>query len=72
MHDLFQELEDLNKNLKEQLEYIDAAYITTFDAYALGIVKKYHYLLNISRNVSIIDSSIINLEKDSVKFFSQI
>jgi len=52
--------------LKEQLEYIDAAYITTFDAYALGIVKKYHYLLNISRNVSIIDSSIINLEKDRV------
>lgn len=52
--------------LKEELEYIDAAYITTFDAYALGIVKKYHYLLNISRNVSIIDSSIINLEKDRI------
>lgn len=51
-------------NLKEQLEYIDAAYITTFDAYALAMVKKYHYLLNISRNVSIIDASIIKQEKE--------
>ncbi len=49
--------------IEEQLEYIDAAYITTFDAYALAIVKKYHYLLNISKNIAIIDSSVIELEK---------
>ena len=30
----------MKEDLKEQLEYIDAAYITTFDAYALSIVKK--------------------------------
>jgi len=39
--------------LKEQLEYIDAAYITTFDAYALSIVKKYHTYLNINRDIKI-------------------
>ena len=50
----------------EQLEYIDIAYITTFDAYALSIVKKYHYLLNISKNISIIDASLIMLEKERV------
>ncbi len=50
-------------NLKEQLEYIDSAYITTFDAFALNVVKKYHYLLNIGKNITIIDGSIINLEK---------
>lgn len=50
-------------NLTEQLEYIDVANITTFDAYALGIVKKYHYLLGIGKNISIIDSSILDLEK---------
>ena len=33
--------------LKDQLEKIDTAYITTFDAFALSLVKKYHYLLNI-------------------------
>lgn len=53
-------------NLKEQLEYIDVASITTFDAYALGIVRKYHYLLGVSKNISIIDSSIIDLEKSRI------
>lgn len=50
----------------EQLEYIDSAYITTFDAYALAIVRKYHYLLNISKNISIIDSSIIKFKKKEI------
>lgn len=50
----------------ESLEFIDAASITTFDAYAFGLVKKYHYLLNISKQVSIIDSSIIDLEKKRI------
>ena len=50
-------------NLKEQLSFLDAAYITTFDAYAFSLVKKYHYLFNLDANLSIIDSSVINLEK---------
>ncbi len=53
-------------NINEQLAYIDAAYITTFDAYALSIVKKYHYLFNVDNNIAIIDSSIINLEKKRI------
>ncbi len=51
------------EGLTEQLSLIDAAYITTFDAYALDIVKKYHYLFNLDSNLSIIDSSIIDLQK---------
>ncbi len=51
------------EGLKEQLEYLDTAYITTFDAYALSLVKKYHYILNISKDISIIDSSVIDLER---------
>ena len=31
--------------LTKQLEYLDSAFITTFDAFALHVVKKYHYLL---------------------------
>lgn len=54
------------KNLKSQLDLIDGAFITTFDSFALSIVKKYHYLLNISRNVDIADSTIINLEKEKI------
>lgn len=52
------------ETLKKQLDYIDSAYITTFDSYALSIVKKYHYLLNVSKNIGIVDSSIINIKKE--------
>ena len=49
--------------LKEQLVRIDSAYITTFDAFSLSLVKKYSYLLNVSKDLSIIDNAIIKLEK---------
>ncbi|MBQ7105713.1 MAG: UvrD-helicase domain-containing protein [Bacilli bacterium] len=54
------------ESLKDQLYLIDGAYITTFDSFSLSIVKKYHYLLNISKDVSIIDSSIIFNEKTNL------
>jgi len=44
-------------------EMVDYADICTFDSYALSIVKKYHFLLNVSSNVGIIDSNIINVRK---------
>ena len=37
-------------NLTEELVLLDTADITTFDAYALALVKKYHYYLNLSKN----------------------
>lgn len=52
--------------LSSQLDKIDNAYITTFDSYALSIVKKYNYLLNVSKNVSIVEKSIIDLEKERI------
>ncbi len=47
----------------EQVNRIDKAYITTFDSFALSIVKKYHDRLNINKNVSIIDENVISLLK---------
>ncbi len=55
-----------NPSLKDELELIDAAYITTFDSFALSVVKKYHYLLNISSDITITDGSIINLQKKEI------
>ncbi len=52
-----------DNNMKEELNLIDQAYITTFDSYALSIVKKYHYLLNISNNISIVEDTLITMEK---------
>lgn len=58
----------INENdlLKEQSELLDSAYITTFDSFAQSLVKKYNYLLDIDKNFSIVDNSIINLEIDKI------
>ena len=53
-------------NLKSQLTKLDSAYITTFDAYSLSIVKKYHYLLNINKNISICEKSIMDIKKQEI------
>ena len=53
-------------NMYESLKLIDQAYITTFDSYALSIVKKYHYLLNLGTDVNIVPSSIINIKRSEL------
>jgi len=55
-----------NPSLSKELELIDQAYITTFDSFALSVVKKYHYLLNISNDISISDASIIEMQKNRI------
>ena len=52
--------------LKAELDYIDNAYITTFDSFSLSIVKKYHYILGIGNDIGIIDSSIVDLKRDEL------
>ena len=56
------------ETLLSELDMIDASYITTFDSFALSIVKKYHYLLNISPNVNIIDEAVITIKKEEGTF----
>ncbi len=54
------------ENLKEELDLIDSAYITTFDSFALSIVRKYHYVLNLPKDINIIDSTIIEIKKKEI------
>ena len=54
----------IKNNLKEELLYIDSSFITTFDSYALSIVKKYYYLLNINPDISIITN--LDIEKNKI------
>lgn len=49
--------------VKDMKDEIDKAYITTFDSYAGSIVRKYNYLLNISKNFTITSSNLIEIEK---------
>ena len=53
----------IKNNMDDQLGLLDSSYITTFDSFALSVVKKYHYLLNVSNNLSIVDSNIILIYK---------
>ena len=52
--------------LEKELEKIDGAYITTFDSFALSIVKKYHTVLNCTNNIKITDDVVINIEKEKI------
>lgn len=51
------------ENLTKELDLLESSYITTFDSFALSLVKKYHYALKIGKNITNIDSSIIKIKK---------
>ena len=53
-----------NPELFAQLLEIDGAYITTFDSYSLSLVKKYHYLLNVSKNIQIGEASVFAIHEN--------
>ena len=56
----------IEAGLQDELAKVDTADITTFDAYALSLVKKYSHYLNISKDLSIVDSSVMSLEKKHI------
>ncbi len=53
-----------NPDVANNLELIDSSYITTFDSFASSLVKKYNYLVDIDKNFSIIDSSLISRQME--------
>lgn len=55
-----------DESIIKELDYLDSSYITTFDSFALSIVKKYSYLLNVRKDVKIADSSIIYFKKKAI------
>ena len=48
--------------LSRELNKIDSSYITTFDSFSLSLVRKYHYLLNVKRDINIIDSNLLQIK----------
>ena len=55
-----------NEELKSELNLLNSAYITTFDSYALSVVKKYQYILNIPNEISVTDESIIKINETRI------
>ena len=47
------------KGLEDQIPKIDTSYICTFDSFALAIIKKYHYALNLPQTINVCDESVM-------------
>ena len=56
----------IKENFEEEASLVDSSYITTFDSFSLSILKKYHYLLNISNDISPAEETIILIEKEKI------
>ncbi len=56
----------VQNNYREEVLRLEKAYITTFDAFALDTVKKYHEVLNISHDISICDSVFLDIKIDEI------
>lgn len=52
--------------LESRIDEVENAYITTFDSFAFSLVRHYHYLFDLSKNVQIISSSIIKLKENEI------
>lgn len=68
-HEMKERIRDAIKedeSIHSQLDFIDSSYITTFDSFALSMVKRYSYLLNLGKNIAIADPSSIYLEKKKI------
>lgn len=56
----------IENNLIKQASRIDSAFITTFDAYSLALVKKYYFYLGIEKEISIIDQALLASQKQII------
>ena len=50
-------------SLSKLAALVDAAHIETFDSFCLYVVKRFHYYLNLPKEVNIIDESILDINK---------
>ena len=62
-HRIRKKLEDANL---EDANYVDSSDICTFDSFAASIVKKNHFKLGLSPNLSNVDSNVISVLKRNI------
>jgi len=54
------------KNDPAKAAQVESAAITTFDAFALSLVKKYHFALHLDSDVQILDEGLLLIEKRKI------
>ncbi len=52
--------------IKDEADYIDSAFIMTFDAFSLYVVKKYHTKLNITSDIGVCDNILLERKKREI------
>ena len=52
--------------IKDEADSIDSAFIMTFDAFSLYVVKKYHTKLNITRDIGVCDAILLERKKREI------
>jgi ATP-dependent helicase/nuclease subunit A len=55
-----------NVELSHLVNKIDYSHIETFDAFALFLVKKYHYELGLNKNLGILDQTVEQIQKRKI------
>ncbi len=66
MKDRIRKMIQKTPELAGELDALEGAYITTFDSFALAVVKKYHTKLNITNQIQISDEVLIDLQKKKI------
>ena len=66
MKDRIRKTINKTEGLEKEKDLIDSAYITTFDSFALSIVKKYHTYLNITSKIKVADQVVIDIKKKEI------
>ena len=63
-----------DEGLMDEYNLIDSSYITTFDSFSLTVVKKYHYLMDVSKNINVLDNSVLLIKQKEVleKIFDEL
>ena len=57
---------EIKNHLLNELNTIDEAHIQTFDSYTAYLVKKYHYMLGLSKSVNMIDENYLKIETKKI------
>jgi len=65
-HEMKTRVRQAFKNDPEKAAQVESAEITTFDAFALSLVKKYHFALHLDSDIQVMDEGLLSIEKRKI------
>jgi len=65
-HEMKERVRQAFKDDPEKAAQVESAAITTFDAFALSLVKKYHFALHLDSDIQVMDEGLLSIEKRKI------